>query len=417
VPVHWEVADDERFAKIVAHGRLLARPELAHTVHVEVQGLRPGREYFYRFRVGTEISPTGRTKTAAAPRAMHPLRFAFASCQHYEHGFYTAYRHMADEDLDIVFHLGDYIYEYGPGEYPSSSGLPRSYSRPETVTLEDYRDRYAVHRGDKDLQAAHQAFPWVVAWDDHEVKDNYAAATCAGVDPAAFARRRAAAYQAYYEHMPLRRASAPRAGGMRLHRRVDFGELVRFNVLDTRQYRGADSLLGMDQERWLLEGLRRPSARWNVLAQQLPFAPRDPALGDAWDGYPAARNRMGAALAEPAVSNPIVLSGDVHSNWANHILADYDNPDSEAIGTEFVGTSITSGGDGTDRTARATRGMTSNPHVKFFNGQRGYVRCRVTESDWRTDYRVVEYVTREGAEISTRASFVAQDGNPGLSLL
>lgn len=433
VPVRWEVAEDDRFKKVAARGRKLARPELAHSVHVEVDGLRPGREYFYRFKAGSEISPVGRTKTAPPVSAMTPIRFAFASCQHYEHGFYTAYRHLAREDLDVVFHLGDYIYEFGPGEYRTPSGVARAYTTPEPTTLAGYRNRFAEHRSDPDLQAAHRAFPWVVTWDDHEVQDNYAGDTCGAVDREAFRRRRAAAYQVYYEHMPLGHESRPRRSEMRLYRRIDYGRLVSFNVLDTRQYRDDQSkigspgwtsprrsMMGDAQERWLTESLRRSDARWNVLAQQIFFARRDGKPGpqerlmtDAWDGYPAARDRVTAALAH--ASNPIVLSGDVHSNWANDLLADYREPDSKVVGTEFVGTSISSGGDGADTRGYAGEIMAENRHVKFFNSQRGYVRCRVTEQEWQTDYRVVPYVSRRGAGVSTRATFPVLDGSPGVT--
>ncbi len=421
VPVRWEVAEDEHFRKVVLRGERLARPELGHSVHVEVEGLRSGREYFYRFKAGHDLSPAGRTKTAPAEGAQSPLAFAFASCQHYEHGFYTAYRHMAQEDLDLVLHLGDYIYEHGPHEYISDSGRARSYAHAEPVTLSGYRNRFAQHRSDPDLQGAHRSFAWVVSWDDHEVKDDYSGASCQGIDPAVFARRRAAAYQAYYEHMPLRPSSVPGPAGMQMYRRQDHGDLVTFNVLDTRQHRGQSTLLGSRQERWLSENLRRPRARWNVLAQQLPFAPRDRSpgpdrklFGDAWDGCAIGRSRLSAALARPEASNPIVLSGDVHANWANDLLADYADPGSKVIGSEFVGTSITSGGDGADHHDSTAGILAENPHVKFFNGQRGYVRCRVTGDEWRTDYRVVEYVSRTGAEVSTRASFVVRDGAPGV---
>ena len=219
-------------------------------MHVEVAGLRPAREYFYRFIAAGEQSATGRTRTAPAPGSDAPVRFAFASCQHYEHGHYTAYRHMAEEDLDLVLHLGDYIYEFGPGAYPSPSGVARSYDADEPTTLAGYRDRYAQHKLDADLQAAHHAAPWVVTWDDHEVQDNYAGLTCGDADPAAFRARRAAAYQAYWEHMPLRRRSRPRRDEMRIYRRLDYGRQVRFNVLDTRQYRA-------DQQRAVRRGWRR----------------------------------------------------------------------------------------------------------------------------------------------------------------
>jgi alkaline phosphatase D len=434
VPVRWEVAGDERFRKVVAHGEQAARPELAHSLHVEVGGLRPGREYFYRFLVGSEASPVGRTKTAPTASALSPVRFAFASCQHYEHGFYTAYGHLAREDVDLVLHLGDYIYEFGPGEYRAPSGVARSYSAPEPTDLAGYRNRHAEHRSDDDLQEAHRVAPWVVTWDDHEVKDNYAGGHCAGVDPDVFHRRRQAAYQAYYEHMPLRPGAAPGPRGMRLYRRLDYGRLVRFNVLDTRQHRDTQAaigsgawdsrrrtLTGTAQERWLFRGLERSPARWNVLAQQIFFArrdadpgPRKHLMSDAWDGYPAARDRVSAALAAPATSNPVVLSGDVHSSWANDLLADYDDPRSKVIGTEFVGTSISSGGDGADADDGSASILRENPHIKFFDGRRGYVRCHVTEGEWRTDYRVVPYVSRRGAPVSTRASFVVHDGSPGL---
>ncbi|MGI8749044.1 MAG: alkaline phosphatase D family protein, partial [Thermoleophilaceae bacterium] len=289
VPVRWEVSSDQRFKKVVARGTEPARPELGHSVHVEVDGLDPGSEYFYRFKSGSEISPVGRTKTA--PRrnaALRELNFAFVSCQQYEHGYYTAYRRLAEEDLDVVFHLGDYIYEYGPNEYVATGGNVRVHNSPEVMDLLAYRNRHAQYRSDSDLQAAHRAFPWVVTWDDHEVENNYADEISEdNVDPALFLQRRAAAYQAYYEHMPLRRRSVPRGPDMRLYRRVPFGDLVSFNVLDTRQFRDdqaagdgnkppnpeqADpnrTLTGAQQERWLFNGLQRSRARWNVLAQQI----------------------------------------------------------------------------------------------------------------------------------------------------
>jgi alkaline phosphatase D len=435
VAVRWEVAEDEHLRRVVARGQTTARPETAHSVHVEVEGLRPGREYFYRFVAGGQDSPTGRTRTAPAPDSRAAVRFAFASCQHLEHGHYTAYRHMADEDLDLVLHLGDYIYEFEPLAYRAPSGVARKYATPEPTTLEGYRERHAEHRLDADLQRAHQAFPWVVGWDDHEVKDNYAGATCGDADPAAFLARRAAAYQAYYEHMPLRRRSIPGRTEMRLYRRLDYGRQVRFNVLDTRQYRSDQapaeapgwaserrSALGEAQEHWLTAGLRRSPARWNVIAQQIFFARRDSTPGpgrdaqpDAWDGYPAARRRLTRALERHRTSNPVVLSGDVHSNWANHVMADYDDPRSRVVATEFVGTSISSGGDGQDRRPDLGQLLAENPHVKFNNGQRGYVRCRVDEREWRTDYRVVPYVSRPGAGMTTRASFTVQNGRPGLA--
>lgn len=444
VPVRWEVATDEGFRKVVRRGWSFATPELAHSVHVEVEGLDPGREYFYRFKAGLETSPVGRTKTAPAPGAkVSELRFAFASCQQYEHGYYTAYRHMAEEDLDLVIHLGDYIYEYGPNEYVAAGGNVRKHiPGSEIFDLSDYRVRHAQYRGAVNLQRAHAAFPWIVTWDDHEGENNYADEISEedserDQDPEVFLRRRAAAYQAFYEHMPLRRSSVPRGPNARLYRRLTYGKLAEFNVLDTRQYRtdqpcGDDfpddcpgrfdpdqTITGERQERWLRRGLAASHSRWNVLAQQIFMAQIDLVRGpkegfyvDGWDGYVASRDRLLDFLHRRRVSNPVVLTGDWHANWLCDLKTDYNDPDSPVVGTEFVGTSITSTDYAAARPAYGSVVLDENPHIRFFDNQRGYVRCRLTPEEWRTDYRVVPYVKRPGAPIRTRASFVIEDGDP-----
>ena len=441
VEVRWEVATDESFRRKVRGGKTLARPRLGHSVHVEVGGLLPDREYFYRFRAGDTTSPVGRTKTTpAAGASPAEMSFAFVSCQQYEHGYFTAYRRLAEEDLDLVVHLGDYIYEYAPNEYRAPGGNVRVHEGGEITTLAAYRRRHAQYRSDRDLRAAHAAFPFVVTWDDHEVENNYADEIPeSGQSPEAFLRRRAAAYQAYYENMPLRRRSVPQGPDMLLYRRLAYGDLAEFNVLDTRQYRddqaaddGTDppnpeqqdpsrTLTGEEQERWLLDGLAASGATWNVLAQQVFFAQRDFQIGagqlfsmDAWDGYVGSRDRISNFILEGDVPNPVVLTGDVHNNWACDLKADYDDQTSETIGVEFVGTSVTSGGDGADTSAGQQATVAENPHIKFFNGQRGYVRCTLTPETWRTDYRVVPYVSQPGAPVYTRASFVTQAGTPGL---
>ncbi len=443
ITVRWQVAGDENFRQIVRQGTELARPELAHSVHVEVEGLEPAREYFYRFMAGPELSPTGRTKTApAAGASVSGLTFAFASCQQYEHGYFTAYRRMAEEDLDLVVHLGDYIYEYGPGEDVASGGNVRAHDR-RVSTLGDFRDRYALYRTDEDLKAAHAAFPWIVTWDDHEVENNYAGEFPEeGPASPLFVQRRAAAYQAYYEHMPLRRSSMPQGPDMPIYRRLVYGDLVDFSVLDTRQYRDDQAsgdgkqppspeakdpgrtLLGSRQERWLLNGLSASKARWNVVAQQVFFARFDAQDGvkrmfemDAWDGYEAQRNRIVERVAEEEIDNLVVLTGNVHGNWANEILTNFDDPDSStSVGTEFVGTSISSGGDGSDVRPGTLETMDENPHVKFWNDQRGYVRCRLTPDAWQTDFRVLPYVKEPGAPIATRASLVVENGDPRVQM-
>jgi alkaline phosphatase D len=434
--VVWEVAKDEGLRQIVQKGVAVATPQLGHSVHVELRGLDPDRWYWYRFSVGDAQSPIGRTRTAPRPDTMlQRLRFAFASCQHYETGLYTAYRHMAAEDLDLVVHLGDYIYEMA-----GQDRRVRRHVGPEIETLQQYRNRYGQYKSDADLMAAHVRCPWLVVWDDHEFDNN-----CAGdiseesdVSPEEFLLRRANAYQAYYEHMPLRRRSLPRGPDMQLYRRVTFGRLVGFDMLDTRQYRtdqpngdGRKSLsgdvlspqgtlLGQRQERWLMAGLLDSSATWNVLAQQVMMArvnlssADNPLFSmDQWPGYDVARKRLLGFLAERRVPNPVVLTGDIHSNWVNDLKVDFDRHNDPVVATEFVGTSISSGGNGSQKTRDTDQLLSQNPFVRFHNGERGYVSCTVTPNAWRSDYQVVEYVDRPGAALITRKSFVVESGKPG----
>jgi alkaline phosphatase D len=435
VEVGWEVASDDAMKNVVKRGRAQAVAEWAHTVHVEVEGLTPGRWYWYRFNAGDATSPIGRTRTM--PRAgerADRLRFAFASCQHYETGYFTAYRHMAAEDLDIVFHLGDYIYEGG-----GRDGRLRKHVGAEIMTLTDYRNRHAQYRTDPDLQAAHAAFPWVVTPDDHEVENNYAAQLSENNDPRdMFVTRLSGAYQAYYEHMPLRRRSIPKGPSIQLYRELSFGSLASFFVLDTRQYRSdqpcndgtkvpceavtapAATLLGAAQEKWLADSLRRSSSKWNVMPQQVMLAMVDQFAGpearysmDQWPGYEVERRRVMEVLAARRSANPIVLTGDIHSSWVNDLKLDYKSANAPVVGTEFVGTSITSGGDGQDVPARIPAILDENKFVKFHNAQRGYVSCTVTGADCRADYQIVEFVTRPDAPKKTRASFIVKDGKPG----
>lgn len=437
VAVAWEVAEDEKMSKVVRKGTTTAVPGWAHSVHVEVDGLSPDRWYFYRFKAGKEVSPTGRSRTAPKSDATpEKLNFAFASCQHYEQGLYTAYDHMLKEDVDLVIHLGDYIYEYAGRE-----NLVRKHVGPEIEKLVDYRNRHAQYKTDASLQAMHAAAPWLVTWDDHELDNNCAndVSEERGVLPKDYLRRRANAYKAYYEHMPLRRAGLPKGPDMKLYRRVPFGKLAEFFVLDTRQYRTDQpcgdgnkppckevydpkaTLLGDKQEKWLTDGLAKSSGAWNVLAQQVMMARVDRAAGervaysmDQWPGYEVNRRRMLKFFHDRKIKNPVVLAGDIHSNWANNLIADFDDLDSKTVATEFVGTSISSGGNGAQRPRNLEKTLSENPFVKFHNAERGYVRCTVTPGQWKADYRMVEYVTRPGSPIHTRASFVVEDGQPGL---
>jgi alkaline phosphatase D len=439
VPVDWQVGTDPGLGWIVRAGTVLAQPAQAHAVHVEVEGLEPARTYWYRFRAAGELSPVGRTRTLPAPESS-PGRLALAvvSCQHFEHGYYSAYQHLAHEDLDLVLHLGDYLYETAPAD-----GQARRHTTPAPTDLAGYRLRHALYRTDPDLQAAHAALPFVLTWDDHEVENDYADDQSERFDPpAAFRRRRAAAYQAYWEHLPLRRRSRPRGPAARLYRRLRFGDLAEVSVLDTRQYRDDQpcddngvargqvvvgcaerldprrSLLGTEQSRWLLAGLDRSRARWNVLAQQLLMAELElqpgPGLAygsDGWDGYAADRARILRFLEGRRPSNPVVLGGDMHSFWVNDLKLNNHQPGAAVLASEFVGTSISSSGPLYEQ-YRAY--LPDNPHVHFFESRwRGYLRCEVDHRRWRTDLRVVDTVQRPGAPVRTLASFVVEDGRPG----
>lgn len=430
VPVKWRVAKDENMRDIVQSGTATATAAMGHSVHVELSGLEPARWYWYQFSVGSEESVVGRTRTAPAVSASpEKLAFAFASCQNWQAGYFTPYQHMAKEDLDLIVHLGDYIYEGGI----STGDGPRKHNSAEITSLADYRNRYALYKSDPNLQAVHAAFPWVVTWDDHEVENNYANLIRENNNPAGdFQARRAAAYQAYYEHQPLRRASLPKGADMLLYRRLAFGGLAEFNVLDTRQYRtdqpkqdkrgdAGQTLPGLVQEKWLTDGLDKSKARWNILAQQVFMAQRDLAAGaghrysmDAWDGYVASRSRILDFVEKRKPSNLVVLTGDVHANWVADLKADFDKPESKILGSEFVGTSISSGGDGTETNAGGKLALAENPHIKFHNNQRGYVRCVLTPDSCTTDYRIVPFVAKPDAPISTRASFRIENGRPGV---
>ena len=440
--VRWEIAENESFSGGVRGGSAVATPQLGHSVHVEVHGLRPGRHYWYRFTSDDARSPVGRTRTMPGPESMPAeLRMAFASCQHFEDGLFTAYDAMREDQPDLVVHLGDYIYE-GPGQ----DKKVRRHNGPEKRrigTLDEYRLRHALYRSDPSLQAMHRDCPWLVTWDDHEFDNNYAGAISEkkDFDPVAFLVRRAAAYQAYYEAMPLRASSLPRGPHMDLYRSASFGRLAEFLVLDTRQYRTdqpngdvssplnaaaldpRNSLLGATQRNWMDSRLLASRARWNVLAQQvmMGLVARPPAKdgGDAlysmdqWPGAAAERMAIGRFLAERRIPNPVVLTGDIHSNWVNDLRVDDRKADTPVVATEFVGTSITSGGNGKLDPEAESRLRALNPCVRFFSRERGYVRCRVTPDQWRADYVAVEDVTQPGGRVVTRRSFVVEDGRPG----
>lgn len=438
IVVSWQVCDDEQMTKVVRKGTTVATPDWAHAVHVEVEGLEPDRWYWYQFQCGTETSPKGRTRTTPAADALcERARFGVASCQHWEAGYYTAYEHMLAEDVDLVFHLGDYIYEKG-----GDKGGVRQHVGPLLSALVDYRNRHAQYKTDPALQAMHAAAPWIVTWDDHETRNNYAADVPERDDQTRdeFLAMRANAYKAYYEHMPLRREALPNGPDMQLYRRVNYGRLAEFFVLDTRQYRSdqpcgdggkppcpesfdeSRTMLGHGQRQWLFEGLASSPATWNVLAQQVMMARVDFDFGDKelysmdqWPGYEADRRRVLRHLRDRKVANPVVLTGDIHCHWANELPADFDDPDAAPVAAEFVGTSITSGGRGDGGRLDIEKLKQHNPCVRFFDSQRGYLRCELTPRQWQTDYRVVDTVVEPGGKLQTPARFVLEAGSSKLN--
>jgi alkaline phosphatase D len=426
--VEWQVATDERFRKVVRAGSADAQPEYRHSVHVDARGLEPGREYFYRFRTGSYLSPAGRTKTAPdLSEQTSALRLGVASCQAYPDGYFTAYQHLVEEDLDALVFLGDYIYENAvntvAGDRNDASAQIPDIFQTSPVTLDQYRLFYSLYKSDPDLQAGHAALPWILTWDDHEVVDNYAGEVKGTIPAADFLVQRANAYRAYWEHQPLRLEQRPNGPDALLYRRFDFGDLIRMSVLDTRQYRNAQprTITGDDQMNWLLDGLSESRARWNVIANQVMLAEQrttlttPPALNaDAWDGFPEDRQRLFDGIVERQVEGVCVITGDTHTNYANDLKQNFDDMNSQTVGVEFVGTSISSGRDGFDSSPQLALQLQANPHTKFDNGQRGYVTLDVNRDEIRADYRVLPYVTRRGAPVTTRTSFVSERAEPGL---
>lgn len=446
ISVDYEIAGDASMRSVVMKGSAAADPAFAHSVHVEIGGLSAGRPYWYRFRCGDAVSRIGRASTLPAiGSAVQKYRFAFVSCSNYEHGYFSAYRHLADEQPDAVLFLGDYIYEY----IDKKPGTVRKHSDGvEAASLPTYRNRYAQYRLDPDLQRLHAEVPALITWDDHEVQNDYADQWSQTFDdPAQFLRRRAAAYQAFYEHMPVRPSlSRPDGPAMRVFDRFTFGDLLEVSMIDGRQYRSRQacygpplhggghlesnkscperldeqrSMLGAVQEEWLFKGLRNTKSRWNVIAQdvlmaQLRQTMPDGEIGywtDDWNGYPPSRTRLLQHLHDNGTPNPVVIGGDIHSFWANDLKLNFDDISAPSVATEFVGTSISSRGPDYEKFAKL---LPDNPHVKFFESRlRGYSLVDLTAEHMTTRFRAVSDVVDTNAAISTLESFVVETGRPG----
>lgn len=438
IPVSLEIASDERFRKIVRTETLFATPEWAHSIHAEISGLKPHREYWYRFTTAGQQSPIGRTRTAPKHSAnLKSLRVGVASCQKYENGYFVAYRHMLNDNLDLIVHTGDYIYEYA--STPGGNNV-RGDGSGETFTLEHYRARHALYKRDPDLQAAHAAYPWLLTWDDHEVTNDYFGDGSYAQSGEDFLARRAAAYRAYYEHMPLPSSAKPTGPNMLLYAQCNYGRLLQINMLDSRQYRsplgcrGAEDTggsascaslfdasrtkLGELQEHWLNTSLANSRAQWNVLAQGTPMAhvDGDPGEGfayrrDIWDGYPAARQRLLDSLAATKTRNPIVVDGDIHAFQVANINRVANDLSSPIIASEFTTDSITSGGISQ---ARLDQNRSINPNLLYsYSQRRGYLTLEFERDKVRADLVTVESIREQNAGRNSLASFVVENGKPG----
>jgi len=446
VTIAYEIATDPAMREVVRRGMATAEQAFAYSVHLDVRDLAAGRPYWYRFMSGDAASRIGRAATLPAPgAALERLRFGFVSCSNYEHGYFSGYRHLADENPEFVLYLGDYIYEYIEQRRPV---VRRHSDGIEAATLPTYRNRYAQYRLDPDLQRLHAEVPALVTWDDHEVQNDYADKWSEYFDdPQIFLIRRAAAYRAFYEHMPVRPIlSRPQGPTMRIYDRFRFGDLIEISMIDGRQYRSREAcyappnkggmhlesdascperrqagrtMLGFAQEAWLYAALAHSKAEWNLVAQDVLMAQlrvkRDGADAfstDDWDGYPANRARLLNHIRDTRVSNPVVVGGDAHSFFANDLRPDFGAETSPVVATEFVGTSISAYGPPYAPIAQA---LPDNPHIHFFESRRrGYVYVDLERSHMQVRMRVVSDATDPNADISTLRAFAVEGGKPGV---
>jgi alkaline phosphatase D len=446
VSLGYEIATDPAMHNIVRAGKVNAEQLYAYSVHLDVGGLQPGRPYWYRFVSGDAASRVGRAVTLPAPGSpIERLRFGFVSCSNYEHGYFSSYRHLANENPEVVLFLGDYIYDSIEEDRPT---VRRHSDGVEAATLPTYRNRYAQYRLDADLQRLHAEAPALVTWDDHEVQNDYADKWSEYFDdPELFLLRRAAAYRAFYEHMPVRPIlSQPNGPVMRVYDRFTFGDLIQISLIDGRQYRSREAcygppnkggmhletdagcaerrdagrtMLGFQQEAWLYSALAHSKAQWNLIAQDVLMAQvrvkqnNDWGFStDDWDGYPANRTRLLKRIHDTQVSNPVVIGGDIHSFFANDLKLDFDDPGSPIVATEFVGTSISSYGPPYEMIAKT---LPDNPHVHFFESrQRGYVCVDLERSHMQARMCVVSDVKDPKADISTLRTYAVEGGKPGV---
>lgn len=446
VVVSYEIYSDAALTQLLRKGVVQTCAERAFSVHVPVNGLASGRTYFYRFTSGNAVSPVGRTRTAPEGGARPArLRIALASCQHFEQGYYAAHRDIAAQDLDFVLFVGDYIYESSNPRYVV--GPARLHTGGVPTTLDDYRARHAQYKSDVDLQAAHAAHPWVVTWDDHEVCNDYARdQDPAHSDAKVFLQRRAAAYRAYFEHMPLALGPDAESGGhtMRIYDRMAWGQLADLWTLDCRQYRSYQAcqdplrgggrrvtdcdelgdpqrtMLGLAQEQWLAQGLGNASGDWKIIAQSTQVSPSGVATTsagrsintDGWDGYPQARRRLLQTAVDARVVDVVTLGGDVHRSVAAQLRLQPNEASSPIVASELVCTSVTSHGGSLKTQEKMLR---DNPDMAYARtDERGYALLSMTAQELRCDFRATPQADQADAVLRTSASYVVERGRAGV---
>ncbi len=445
-----DIARDQNFAELVHSSVQDAPAALGNSVHVLATDLDPDSWYWYRFRAGDHTSTSGRTRTVPASGDT-TLRFGFSSCQNWESGTYAAHRHLADADLDLFVWLGDYIYEYGPGNggVVSSAGR-RLHNSPEVTTLDGYRSRYALYKSDPHLQAHHAARPWLITWDDHEVDNNHAGlATEDAQDRAAFEQRRLAAHQAWWENTPVRLDPPSPEGDFTIYRSTSWGSLVDLHLLDGRQYRDPQptdgeplilpgvgdlgvrllgptatdpthTMLGAEQRAWLEQQVATSTAAWNVLGNQVymhglnAFPGEVPATNtDTWDGYFGERKALLEALTATS-DNLVILSGDFHAASGGDVRADPFDLETPVLATEFMAPAISSAFPENLRSL-APLVLGINPQVRHFSPENGFMICEVTDTAWTTEIHLLADRTSESSAISIDTTLRVNAGAPGIA--
>ncbi len=430
VDVNWRMATDTLFTTIVASGTATTDSTTDWTIKVDVTGLAADAWYYYDFEYDGDHSLIGRTRTAPVGGVDH-LRFGVVSCQSYENGYYHAYRDMVNRnDMDCILHLGDYIYEYATGGLGASIAERIEEPITEIIQLSDYRTRYSHYKLDPDLRDAHQQYPFICVWDDHETANNSFTDGAENHTEGAeglWADRKVNGMRANAEWLPVRLPD-PNDISKR-YRDFEFGNLAHISMLDTRLYDrdepgvGAEedrSLLGYEQRHWLYDNLSNQSAQWKLLGQQVMVAPLTffgiPVNNDQWDGYPAERDSLYAHVVDNSIDNMVVLTGDIHTSWANDLPGDnYDsNTGAGSVGVEYVVTSVSTLSSPVPIPGGIIGAV--NPHIKYADlSQKGYLVLDLTATAAQSDWYYVSDISVPGFTSDWGAGWLTNDGDNHLS--